>query len=328
MQSNFDINGLIKALSSEDKLIRRRAAAALRLIGSPDALPALKQAHEKEDDPQTGLIMAAAIETLSLPAESSETSRSSQVGSNVAEDDASAEVQRLIDIVRSDDGDAIIEAATTLGEMGEKLAVEALIVAFNNQKHSIHVRLAIAESLLKLESAPVEVALLANLRHPDWHIRRNGAAILGQLQAEWAIQPLARSLTDPHPIVRRTSLAALKHIGTPESRKALAQFSPTSQQNPAANVQETRAEVSGIEVKRPGKQIEEIEDSSLLKRLRKHQEAVERARRGTQPLDEDAIKEYQKRIEATRPISDDLLDTLDALLDEKNKKADEESSEE
>jgi len=93
---------------------------------------------------------------------------------------------------------------------------------FNDSGVSIEVRLAVAEALLKLESAPVEVALLAALRHSDWKIRRNGAAILGQLKAAWAVEPLAKAVRDPHPTVRRTAYAALKHIGTPEARKALA----------------------------------------------------------------------------------------------------------
>ena len=262
---------------------------------------ALQEAHRKEEDPETGMAIAAAIEVL----KDSSGGNDAYVASDA--DDEEAQIQGLIEQIKSDKAEQIVVAAEKLGEMGAKLAVEPLILAFNNQKHTIHVRLAIAEALLKLESAPVEVTLLANLRHSDWHNRRNAAAILGQLQAEWAIEPLSRILSDPHPVVRRTALAALKHIGTPESRKALAQHAPGGESSSTAPPQEAPGEVSGIEVKRPGKKLDDSEESTLLKRLREKQE--EERRHGTKPLDPSVI-------EATQPIRDTMLDQLDALLDD------------
>lgn len=215
LKSQLNIQGLIEALEADNAGIRKRAAAALRTLGAAQALPALRDAYEKETDPETQMTLASAVEMLKQktgylvpPPE--------LVGDEPPE-------KKLLAQLQSDNADTVIHAARELGEMGEKLAVEPLVLLFNDHKQSIHVRFAVAEALLKLESAPIEVALLANLRHSDWHIRRNGAAILGQLKAEWAIQPLARALKDENHVVRRTARAALKHIGTPESRKALAQ---------------------------------------------------------------------------------------------------------
>lgn len=302
MQPKMDTGGLIAALSSDDRLIRRRAAVALQGMTVIDAIPALQKAHREEKDPETGMVIATAIQTLKK-------SPGAKIGYVAPDDDAPQVplVERLILQVKSDNPEKIIEAATKLGEMGEKIAVEALILAFSNPKHTIHVRLAIAEALLKLESAPVEVALLANLRHSDWHIRRNGAAILGQLKATWAIEPLSQSLKDPHPVVRRTALAALKHIGTPESRRVLAQLASGNTQT-RTDTREAPKKVSGIEVKRPGKQPDDADESSLLKRLRKEREA-KKQRLVTKPLDPTTL-------EATQPIGNKLLDNLDALLDE------------
>jgi hypothetical protein len=75
--------------------------------------------------------------------------------------------------------------------------------------------------LIKLESAPVEVTLLAALRNPDWRIRRNATAVLGQLHADWAVHPLIAALRDEQEIVRRTAYAALKRIGTTEALQAI-----------------------------------------------------------------------------------------------------------
>lgn len=310
-QAELDIKGLINALSSDDKLIRRRATAAIRAMGAITGLSALQRAQLAEDDPETGQMMAEAISALKDLAGY----EASSEGANTPAENPQADVDGLIKNLKAENADSVLNAAERLGELGDKAAVEALILAFNNQKHSIHVRLAIAEALLKLESAPVEVALLANIRHSDWHVRRNGAAILGQLKATWAIEPLSAILSDPHPVVRRTALAALKHIGTPESRKALAQFMPDSA--PTSKAQDSRKEVSGIEVKHPGQQPGENSDNSpLLKRLEGERKPTEDSRRVTQPLDSALLKKRQSRIEATEPISNNMLDQLDLILDD------------
>ncbi|MGB7341093.1 MAG: HEAT repeat domain-containing protein [Phototrophicaceae bacterium] len=311
---SFDIRGLVAALTDEDTLIRRRAATALGAMDAIESLSALQRAHLAEDDAETRAVMSASIQALKKSTSENLPKVDDSHDANDVDDEQI--VYQLIEQLKSTDATTIIEAAETLGELGEKIAVEGLILAFNNPKHTIHVRLAIAEALLKLESAPVEVALLANLRHTDWHIRRNGAAILGQLQAEWAVEPLAGSLNDPHPVVRRTALAALKHIGTPESRKALAQFAPTDNRQPPTR-SDTRTEVSGIAVKRPGKSDDSAPSSPLLKRIKQERDA-ERARRSTQPFNAESeflkAANNPKQIDATQPIRDNLLDDLDAIL--------------
>lgn len=318
MEAELDIEGLLDALSHEDKMIRRRAATGLQSIKAIAAIDALRDAHKVEDDPETGLVIASAIQVLTHLAEG-RPSYAAKDGNGVAE----SRVERLVAQLSADESEKIIKAARALGALGDKTAVEGLIIAFNNQKLSIHVRLAIAEALLKLESAPVEVALLANLRHTDWHIRRNGAAILGQLRAEWAIEPLARALKDPHPVVRRTALAALKHIGTPESRKALAQHAPSGGAHPAARkTQEMPRAVSGIEIKRPRKQLDDADaQSALLARLEDKKD-TERANKSVTStlrdpsIDDDETIPMREGFEPTQPISDGLLNDLDALLDE------------
>lgn len=310
-QSKMDIDGLVRGLSSDNKDIRRRAAAALKAMGSAQALPALKSAFAAEEDPQTKHSIAIAIEMLTHEAQKQkETSAKNPVRSR------DAKVQILLRMLTLDDTDKVIKAARILGELGEKIAVSPLIMLFNDQKHSIHVRLAVAEALLKLESAPVEVALLANLRHPEWQIRRNGAAILGQLKAEWAIQPLARALKDPHPIVRRTSLAALKHIGTPESRKALVQHSPNTNVQRSVNANKQQTTASGLDIKRPGQQAK-AEDREHSEMLRKHLDHGEdsRTKQGTRPLG-DIPMPSQPKTGATQRLNS-TTGPMDTVQEEK-----------
>ncbi|MFW5748516.1 MAG: HEAT repeat domain-containing protein [Chloroflexota bacterium] len=221
LQAQFNSQGLVDALASDDAGIRRRAAAALRALGAVDAIPQLEAVLETEPDPEVRSNILSALATLRQEKERRESGDSAAPQQAEAVEKISEELQHLLNDLRSEDPETIIHTAHTLGDIGDKLAVEPLVILFNQQALPIKVRLAIAEALLKLESAPVEVALLGALRNPDWRIRRNSAAILGQLKAEWAVEPLIRSLTDKNKTVRRTAYAALRYIGTPEALKAL-----------------------------------------------------------------------------------------------------------
>lgn len=208
------------ALRSDDAGIRRRAAAALRTIGAVNAIPALKQALDRERDPETRSNIVATLAALELEKD--------RTGDEAKIDQARvAEVETLIQQLSHTQPEKVIAAALKLGEMHDKRAVEPLIVLFNNAAVAVNVRLAIAEALIKLESAPVEVALLKALRSPNWRVRRNGAAILGQVRADWAVPPLISALKDENETVRQTARAALKHINSPEARAALTNLEKT-----------------------------------------------------------------------------------------------------
>ncbi len=137
------------------------------------------------------------------------------------------DVDRLIEVLKSRNPESVIAAARALGTLGNRMAVEPLVILFHNSSSPPAVRLSAAEALLELKSAPAVVTLLGALRRDSWEVRRNAAAVLGQIQAVWAVAPLAAALDDPHPVVRRTAAAALKRIGTAEAIAALrARFAP------------------------------------------------------------------------------------------------------
>lgn len=211
LQAQSDTHGLIKALKHTDPAIRRRAAIALRALGASSAIPALQAALAFESDPEVRAVFISALDTLFQ---------------QELDDEADAahgpnQVVRLIAQLSGSNPEHIIRAAQTLAEMKEKLAAETLVMVFQNRQHPARVRLAAAEALLALESAPIEVSLLATLRHADARIRRNAAAVLGQLGADWAVEPLTAALHDSHEIVSRTAYAALQRIGTPEALRAI-----------------------------------------------------------------------------------------------------------
>lgn len=218
LQAQLDIQGLVDALQADRAELRKRAAAALRSMGAANAVPALRQALTVEDDEDARASIVIALRTLADDFEDD------QDGEDFSPSAQQTLVNRLIEQLQSTNPERVITAAHQLGDLGDKLAVEPLVVIFKDARVSIQVRLAVAEALLKLDSAPVEVSLLAALRHNQWNIRRNGAAILGQLRADWAVEPLARALDDDNAMVRRTARAALKHIDTPEARRCLARY--------------------------------------------------------------------------------------------------------
>lgn len=220
LQANSDIDGLSQALTNADATIRKRAAAALRALGAFSAISALEGALDRETDPETRSTILAALSILQQEKERKDLNPQETM-EVMAIRTIDPEVQRLIDDLNGSDNLKAIRAAQMLSDKSAKEAVEPMVMRFNSPKTPITVRLALAEALLKLESAPVEVALLGALRSTEWQVRRNGAAILGQLRAQWAIEPLARAMFDANETVRKTAYAALKRINTPQAQRAI-----------------------------------------------------------------------------------------------------------
>lgn len=222
LQTKRDIDGLIAALRYPDPVVRRGAVAALRALSAWQAVPALQAQLAVENDWQVHAAISAALQYLDhdLHVEIMIRNR---------------DVRGLIKMLNSPRSDDVITACEALGQLGDRNAAEPLIMIFRNLMQPAKVRLAAAEALLKLESAPAVVTLLAALRRNDWQVRRNAAAVLGQLKAVWATEPLIQALKDPSPIVARTAAAALKHIGTPEAVLAAKRFeaSQTAEQAPS-----------------------------------------------------------------------------------------------
>lgn len=222
LQAQLDTKGLIEALTNTDPGIRKRAAIALRALDATGAVPALTAALAQEQNPEVRSYLVTALEQLAETQDENPTAEKPSEPNRLT---------ALIAQLSSKLPDRIIAAAHELGELKDQLATEPLVMVFNNQSLSPAARLAAAEALLQLETPPVEVTLLGALRNTDWHIRRNAAAILAQLRADWAVEPLGKILNDDHDLVRRTARAALKFIATPEALHILKSSAPA--QTPA-----------------------------------------------------------------------------------------------
>ena len=211
MQAESDTKGLVSALKDANPQTRRAAATALRALGATTAIPGVQDALMQEGDPEIREILVTTLEFLFAQNNGGQTV---QTGDN-------RNIVRLIARLSANHTEQAVRAAQELGDSREKLTVEALLLTFNNRKLSARVRLAVAQALLKLQSATAEITLLAALSSERWIIRRNAAAVLGQIEADWAVEPLLKALHDPIEAVRRVARAALERIGTPEALAAI-----------------------------------------------------------------------------------------------------------
>jgi hypothetical protein len=214
MQAVGDVKGLIGALKTDDPDTRKRAITALRTLGAGIAIPPLQTMLLEEHDPELRQIILTALDMLFD--QESAVEHQSPDGEN--------KIVKFISRLSGDNVEQAIRAAQGLGESQEKLAIEALIVTFNNRRLSPRVRLAAAEALVRLESAPIEVSLLGALRSEKPNMRRNAAAVLGHIGAEWCTEPLIVALRDAEEEVRTAAYSALERIGTPEALAALDQI--------------------------------------------------------------------------------------------------------
>lgn len=213
LQALADVPGLIKALEYGDPDVRQRAAVALRALEAFEAIPAMRAVLTKEDDPDARTLITSAL--VHLLVEQQEQADAQKPAS------PPDELTLLVEQLKSKDTNEVVHAAQALGALGDMLAVESLVVLFNNPQMPAHVRLAAAEALIELKSPPTVVTALVALRRPGSHLRRIAAAMLGHLEADWAVAPLAEVLKDENELVRRTARAALKRISTPEALAAL-----------------------------------------------------------------------------------------------------------
>jgi HEAT repeat protein len=227
MQTQSDVRGLINTLGDANPLNRRAAAVALRALASPSAIPGVQDALMRESEPELREVLVTTLEFLFAQNKIDSETTTAQISDN-------RNIVRLIARLSAGHTEQAVRAAQELGDSREKLTVEALLMTFNNRKLSARIRLAVAEALIKLQSAPAEVTLLAALRSEKWMVRRNAAGILGQLEADWAVEPLLKALRDPIEAVRRVAQAALERIGTPEAIAAVRLPLPDADTQPAA----------------------------------------------------------------------------------------------
>jgi HEAT repeat protein len=210
LQINKNIPALIKLCTHPVVSTRRRAIVSLRAINATTAIPDLMKLLVIEDDPDIRDIIDATIAHLV------------SVEKTGVVPERYNRVVRLIGRLATNREEQIIPAIQELGEIGDLMAVEALMLVFGDHSYTHRTRFEAAEALLKLKSPPADVTLLTALRNKnDARLRRKAAAVMGQMNADWATHALIGALNDPEEAVRITARAALEAIGNRDAVEAL-----------------------------------------------------------------------------------------------------------
>jgi HEAT repeat protein len=210
LQLNKNIPALIKLCSHPVASVRRRAVVSLRALNASSALPDLMKLLVRESEPDIRDVINTTINHLV----------NFEATGEVPE--RYRRVVRLIGRLATNREEHIIPAIQELGDLGDLMAVEALMLVFGDRSYTHRTRLVAADALIKLKSAPMEVTLLTAIRNMEnTRLRRTAAAVMGQLNADWATGALIIALNDPEEIVRVTAKAALEAIGNDEAMAAV-----------------------------------------------------------------------------------------------------------
>jgi len=248
---NLAIEPLIAALSGSDVFVRRNAAYALAEIGNSLTVePFIVALRDSDSEVRKcvaeGLGKIGDIRAKESLLTASYEDKSDRVRKSIAEalrkiDDSrniesispglgslswpvfdmthdalikvgKAAVKPLLTALR--DPDSYVRrwgAASVLGKIGDKRAVEALIKALRDPEYMVQYWA--ADALGEIGDRRAIEPLLKALRDPFWFVRLSAAKALGKIGDQRAVEPLLKALQDKDRHVREKAAEALGEIG-------------------------------------------------------------------------------------------------------------------
>jgi HEAT repeat protein len=218
LETNRDVNGLIKALTyRQDEDIRRKAAFALGALGDSLAVPALVTAL---DDPADWVRWSAAyalarmgdrrcVPTL-ITALGSKQHEESAIDALAMLRDARA-IDPLIAVMNAKDNPERTAAADALGNMPDARVFDALIQAMTDPDWLLKIQ---ARKSLERIAAVFPERLIAALDHTEDYVRSIAARLLGDLGTRDAEGKLmAMLMNSPFSSERRVAADSLEKLG-------------------------------------------------------------------------------------------------------------------
>ncbi len=180
---------------------------------------------------------------------------------------ASAQVDRLVEALKHEDDDVRVSAAWTLRQCGDKRAVGPLTAALRDENFSV----ARAAAVSLKQFGAVEVPLRALMRDPDPGLRWRGMInvdylLLGNLMGDVA----ALAADDPVDFVRADAAWTLRHAAGPEVAEALVKClaDPSARTRYQAGIG-LRGKIAG-ELMKPGSPTRRRAMEALVKVLETH----------------------------------------------------------
>ena len=249
------VAALIGCLSDENPYVRRRIVSALKEIGDPTGLEAIKGAPKDILPPEIGSPTPTSPKVLKPPPPAirkdsvpvpgsgySVTMFGSRgkkeekpsppkeekpaaiptpppariVGKYDLKPRPSIGVKPLLTKLKVNDPKIRREAADSLGDAGSQEATDHLIPLLKDKDE--YVRQAAARALGKLKDKKAVEPLIAGLKDPDVNVRAFSVWGLGKIQDTQAIEPLCNSLLDKEQKVKDQSFEALRRFRKPVSR--------------------------------------------------------------------------------------------------------------
>ncbi len=249
---------LLKCLSDNDPNVRRLVASALRKIGDPAGLEAVKDIPEDKPLPPVGSSTPLAPRVLKPPPPAIRKDSIPAPGSGysvtmfgrqekkeekpppakeekpveiptpspariVSKADPkprpSVDIKSLLPKLKSSDPKTRRETADSLGDAGNQEATDHLIPLLKDKDE--YVRQASARALGKLKNKKAVEHLIVSLQDPDVHVRIFSVWALGEIQDTRAIEPLCNLLFDKEAKVNDQGFEALRRFREPISRTTM-----------------------------------------------------------------------------------------------------------
>jgi HEAT repeat protein len=188
MKDERNVRGLVMALKHRDPAVAYEAVEALGEIGDPAAAGPLTEALT--GDKYSGLRWKAAEALTQIGTES---------------------VPYLINALENPDEDVRWKAAISLGEIGDRRAIDPLIRLLGDEDRFVRSRAAYAIGIMGEQVIQPLAEVLSTEKNPD--LRLGAVMALGRIQADPATRLLIRATTDSAWDVRQEAMTALAATG-------------------------------------------------------------------------------------------------------------------
>jgi HEAT repeat protein len=208
-----NLEQIAQQLASENARDRKLGLAALRDVGSDDAVPLIKRViHDSDQQVRSMAVFALGVKG---------------TGSSDCLD-------ILVDILVSEaDYGVRADAAGALGYLEDIAAFEPLVRAFNEDVDWL-VRFSAVVALGNLRDLRAKDTLLQALKAPEEVIQQAAIAALGEIGAEDTVDAIVRFVPSPDWLSRQRLAEALGRMPSEKSRSALRYLSKDPNGNVAA----------------------------------------------------------------------------------------------
>ncbi len=210
MEKKRDVEGLIKALKNETRIVRWSAAEALGETGKPAVEPLKKALMDEDVRNEAKEALEKMGDSVIEPMTNMESQNNLIRKPNIERFEANKDVEGLIKALKYKDADVRWEAAMALGKIGDERAVEPLIQALREDK-DVPVRALASGALGMIRDKRAVEPLIQALINEDMDVRKLAAEALGKI-GKPAVESLLQLLKDEDKLVQGLAAGGLIEV--------------------------------------------------------------------------------------------------------------------